>query len=299
VSASTADLFRALGVLAEAPGPEHARLAELLELPGTPIGEDYADIFLFQLYPYASAYVGGEGMLGGEARDRVAGAWRALGRTPPTEPDHLGALLGLYAALSEHASVEIAPPERILWDAARQGLLWEHILSWALPYLARVMETESPVYSAWARLLAQALRVEAARTGPPVTLPLHLRDAPALDDPRRGDSEAFLSGLLAPVRSGMILTRLDLARGARDMKLGLRLGERRFVLRSFFAQEADRTIDWLARQASAAARGHAAWECDTGPVEKFWTARALATTALLESLRETDVSELDIEVEQP
>ena len=52
-------------------------------------------------------------MLGGEARDRIAGFWRALGLVPPPEPDHLAVMLGLYAGqpgarawrryISEHA----------------------------------------------------------------------------------------------------------------------------------------------------------------------------------------------------
>jgi sulfite exporter TauE/SafE len=39
-------------------------------------------------------------MLGGAARERVAGFWRAVGLVPPPEPDHLAALLGLAAGVS-------------------------------------------------------------------------------------------------------------------------------------------------------------------------------------------------------
>ena len=62
-------------------------------------------------------YLGAEGMLGGAARDRVAGFWRALGLVPPAEPDHLAALLGLAAALAD-ASATSASPRRA---AARRG----------------------------------------------------------------------------------------------------------------------------------------------------------------------------------
>ena len=59
------ELFRALAALAEAPGPEHVRLAELLGLPGRPDPVEFTELFVLQLYPYASVYLGPEGMLGG------------------------------------------------------------------------------------------------------------------------------------------------------------------------------------------------------------------------------------------
>src|SRR5262249_55202817 len=57
---------------------------------------------------------------------------------------------------------------------------------------------------------------------------------------------AFVSGLLAPVRSGIVLTRADLARAARDLGLGLRMGERRFILETLLAQDAGPMLVWLA-----------------------------------------------------
>jgi hypothetical protein len=285
---SNVELIRALGVLSEAPGSEHVRLAELLELGDAPDPESYANVFLLQLYPYSSVYVGSEGMLGGEARDRVAGAWTALGRTPPAEPDHLGALLGLYAALAEHSETESDPAERALWGAAASGFLWEHLLSWAIPYLRRFEGIGSPAYGAWARLLADTLLDEGQRHGPPATLPLHLRCAPALEDPRDSGSDAFLSGLLAPVRSGMVMTRADLARGAGEIGLGLRLGERRFALEAFFSQDAPRTLEWLSGEADAWTRLHVEGSEGLGPIADFWSARARATGDLLQSLSESE-----------
>ena len=86
------ELFRALAVLAEPPRAETAHLAVALELGAVPEASEYTDLFVFQLYPYASVYLGAEGMLGGEARDRIAGFWRALGQVPPAEPDHLAVM---------------------------------------------------------------------------------------------------------------------------------------------------------------------------------------------------------------
>ena len=153
-------------------------------------------------------------MLGGEARDRVAGFWRALGMTPPPEPDHLGALLGLMAALMEREAGEADPAPKALLGRARKALVWEHLLPWLPPYLERMGEMGSDYYAGWAALVRELLREEAPEpdTGS-MELPAHLAEAPALPDPRKdgdggpSEGEAFLRALLAPARSGILLTR--------------------------------------------------------------------------------------------
>ncbi|HKV45226.1 MAG TPA: molecular chaperone TorD family protein [bacterium] len=279
------ELFRALAALAEPPGPEQIRIGEILGLPGPPDAVRYTEVFVLQLYPYASAYVGAEGMLGGEAQDRVAGFWRALNRVPPAEPDHLTPLLALYASLADCAETEPDPARRLLWGQSRKALLWEHLACWLFPYLDKMRDIAPPCYRAWADLLAEALAAEAGTLGPADALPLHLREAPPLPDPRTGPPEQFLAGLLSPVRSGMLLVRADLARAAREVRLGLRMGERRFILRSLLAQDPERTLGWLAGEARAWQARHLANEPRTGAVARFWAGRAGAAASLVEALR--------------
>jgi TorA maturation chaperone TorD len=269
------ELLRALGVLCEPPEPAHARLAAMLELP-TPRRDEYTELFILSLPPYASVYVGAEGMLGGAARDRVAGFWRALGLVPPAEPDHLAALLGLAATLADAERDEREPAHALLWREARAALLAEHLLPWTHAYLAKLAELAPPFYAAWGDLLRDALAAQTTELGTPTVLPLHLREAPALEPPEHTGGHAFVDALLTPVRSGMILTRADLARAARELGLGLRVGERRFVLRSLLGQDARATLDWLAAEAAswAARPGH-------GLIDAFWQQRAHAAGALL------------------
>lgn len=256
------ELLRALGVLCEPPAEGHRRIAAALDLRGESRDEDYADLFLFQLYPYASVYLGGEGKLGGEARDRIAGFWRALDLVPPAEPDHLTALLGLYVELRERE----APPE---WQRA---LLWEHLLSWTPPYLAKLTDVAPPFYRAWGGLLRDALAAEAALLGPLSDPPLAHREAPALETPAQVGGAAFLDQLLAPVRTGVILVRDDLVAIARELELGVRVAERRYVLEALFAQDAPGTLRSLAALAGEWAERH-----ETA----FWRGRAAAAEALL------------------
>jgi hypothetical protein len=275
------ELFRALAVLVEPPGrPGAARVAEALGLGAVPEASAYTELFVFQLYPYASVYVGAEGMLGGEARDRVAGFLAALGHDVPAEPDHLALLLGAYAGLCEIEKEKGGGRVR----GARRALLWEHLLSWLPVYLDKVGRVAPRFYRRWAETLGAALDAEALELGTQAELPLHLREAPALADPRESSSEEFLKSLLAPARSGLVLVRDDLARAARELGTGVRAGERLFALRSLLAQDAPGTLSWLAREAEAWHALHQRRRPAHGPVADWWAARAASTARLLHEL---------------
>jgi len=282
---SAAPAFRALGVLCEPPDGSSALVADALGLPGVPDPAEYTDVFVFHLYPYASVYLGADGMLGGEARDRIAGFWAALRLTPPPEPDHLAALLGLHASLIDREAEEGETARRLLWRQARSALVHEHLVSWLPPYLDRVEALAPPAYRAWAGLLRAALCEETAAAGPPEALSAHLRAAPPLPDPRREGSQAFVTGLLAPVRCGMILTRADLARAARDLGLGLRVGERKFALAALISQSPDAVLGWLAAEARRCASSHATHAGVAGDAARFWANRAAGTADFLDELR--------------
>lgn len=281
------ELFRALGTLAEPPSEETARLARLLELGEPPRPGEYEELFLFQLYPYASVYLGPEGKMGGEARDRIAGFWRALELDPPTEPDHLALMLGLHARLAELEAEAGTDTQRQAWRHARKAWLWEHLLSWLPVYLLRSIDLGCAFYRAWAELLLEALDDEVRDVDRPVHAPLHLREAPPLGDPRRTEAPAatFLEELLSPVRTGFVLTAADLRRAAGELELGLRAGERRFVLEALMAQDAAATLEWLTAFAAASADRYGAAElAPFEPVLGFWIERARASAALLGEL---------------
>ena len=278
------ELIRALATLAEPPHPAHAPIARALGLPDPPRPADHTGLFLFQLYPFASFHVGADGMLGGEAADRVAGFWRALGREAPDEPDHLTALLGLYAGLSDAEAREPAGPGRVLRRESRKALLWEHLLPWLLPYLHAVSEVAPLFYRRWSELLRAALVSEAAELGPPDRLPLHLREAPLLEDPRTSGGDVFLRQLTAPVRTGMLLTRADLARCADELGLGRRAGERRFVLKALLSSNPDAALDWLGQEAARWRGVHERYRAEAEVVSRFWTSRADAAHRLLVEL---------------
>lgn len=277
-SVPRADLLRALGALCEAPDPGHASIAAALglRLPHRPA--DRTATFLFQVYPYASVHVGVEGMRGGEAVDRVAGFWRAVGLVPPAEPDHLAALLGLAASLAELEAWEADPARRVLRREARAALLWEHLLSWVVPFLRATATVGTEFHARWASLVEAALLDDARSLGePPTRLPAHLRAAPRF--PEADELDELLVATLAPVRSGMVLSREDLLRAGRDVGVGIRIGERRFILRSMLSQDPTGTLRWLADEAARWAEIHAGTGAGLGPTALFWEERARAAEA--------------------
>jgi nitrate reductase delta subunit len=269
VSAGRWELLRALGAVAGAPADALAVLSAL----GLAGCDDAAhtSVFVLNCPPYASVYLGGEGGLGGEAADRVAGFWRAIEMEPPAPADHLTGLLSLYAQLGE-AGPSLAH--------ARSALFFEHLWSWLPGYLDAVGELGVPALTAWAGVLTEALGAErdCYEAG---SLPVALRGAPP---PAGGDCGVgeLLDTLIAPVRSGMILTRRAVASGAGQAGAGHRIGERRFALRAMLEQEPAGTCAWLAGEASRwSARHVTRWPDD--PVRQWWAARAARTAAVLRS----------------
>jgi hypothetical protein len=267
------ELFRALGVLAEPPTPETERLAGVLGIGRPPTGDEYAELFLFQLYPYASVYLGPEGMLGGEARDRIAGFWRAIEVEPPGEPDHVAVLLALYAHLVELEDQAPSARQKAALGTARSALLWEHLLSWLPVYLDKVADLAPEPYRRWGEVLGAALEEEARNTVLPEALPLHLRATESLNAQKVG-REDLSQAVLAPLRCGMIVTRTDLARAARQTGLGLRAGERRFALDALLAQDAPAMCRWFQGEALTWVQRHQSRAAWLPAIAGDWAARA-------------------------
>jgi TorA maturation chaperone TorD len=282
---SRAELLRALAAVADSPQAATPALVTALDLGRAPSAAELTDLFSFQVYPYASVHLGDEGMLGGEARDRVAGFLRALDVTPPAEPDLLVTLLHAYADLSDLADTGSARAAH-----ARGVLLHEHLGSWVGRFLARVAELGASPLVRWSQLLTSALADELAQVGPPPVLPPALLAAGSPPDPDEGTAAEWVGAVLAPVRSGMVLARADLARAARELELGNRVGERAFVLRSLLDQDAPAVLGWLAGEARRQAEGLDTVAATGGElVAQWWRDRLHATAEVLTGALATGV----------
>jgi hypothetical protein len=274
---ASAELLRALGAVAASPPPWCQPIAESLGLPA-PTAAEHTGVFVLAAPPHAAIHLGSPGHLGGEGLDRVAGFWRAIGLHPPPDADHLGALLMLYAELSEAEAVARGETARGRLRHAREALLFEHLWSWAPGYLTAVTGLGVPSLAAWAQLTLSALGREARRTAPPPALPLALRTAPAPVS-AADSSDRLLDALIAPVCSAILLTGADLREAAATAGLGYRVGERRYTLRAMFDQDAGATLGWLGSHARQWAALHSAQQPIGGQDPRHWWAKRAARTA--------------------
>ena len=278
------ELLRALGAVAGDPADARTACAALgLPVPGN---AEHTEVFVLNCPPYASVYLGAEGGLGGEATDRAAGFWRAIGITPPAEPDHMTALLSLYARLGEAAGQTRVPATAGALARARHALFWEHLWPWLPGYLDAVEDLGTPALAPWARLARRALEADCG-DHPGGRLPLALRAAPApVTEP--GGMSDLLDMLTAPIRGGFVLTRRRLSAAADAADAGHRIGERRFSLRAVLEQAPAETLGWLADEAARWSERHAAAPpghdgpqrgCDI--VQAWWARRAGHTARIL------------------
>jgi len=276
------EIIRALGAVADPQSPPGPDITDALGLP-TLDPADSTEAFVLSCPPYASIHLGDEGKLGGDAADRIAGFWRVLGLDPPSEPDHLSVLLSLYAELEDAAASATGDVVARRLERARDVLLWEHLWSWVPGYLDAVVDLGTATVTPWARLVVRALSTEARRATPAPGLPLALRQATRPVEV--GTTELLLDGILAPVRSGMVITRSTLADASRRVGIGYRQGERRFTLRSMLEQDPHGTVAWLVDEATRWAERHRSRPPVPGDgCAIWWSTRASMTATVLQDL---------------
>lgn len=283
------ELLRALGAVATVAPPAASAVAEAAGLPAWSL-EGHTRLFVLELPPFASIHLGEEGKLGGNAADRVAGTWRALGLVPPADPDHLGTLLSFYAHLGEAAgSVATEAARRRLAHAAA-AVLFEHLWSWVPGYLAAARNY--PDGARWADLLLAALGDEVGSAARarwlPAGIPAALRDAPS---PLTADMAYpdLLDALVTPIRTGFVVTQSDLSDAAGAVGAGRRRGERRYVLSALLEQEPAAVFEWLAEHSLRWAGHHRANAGVAGsdrddPASLWWAERATTTGDVLAGL---------------
>jgi hypothetical protein len=271
------ELLRALGAVPDSPAAARGVGPALGLDPVSDAG--HTDAFVLNCPPYAAIYLGPQGAIGGEGADRVAGFWRAIGITPPAEPDHLAALLGLYARLGEAAAGARRPATAAALAQSQAVLFWEHLWPWLPAYLDAVTDLAVPALTSWGDLVRRALVAESGDLPPCPRPPLALREAPPVAQPPAGPGD-LIELVTIPVRSGLILTRRRLAEGAARAGVGFRIGERRFALRAMLEQDPRATLAWLAGEAGRWEQRHR----DRAPgdqVTGWWAARAARTAQVL------------------
>ncbi len=276
------ELLRAFGAAALNPPTQSQHVFDALELPRMSPAQ-YTDAFVLSLPPHAAIHLGVDGKLGGDAFSRIRSFWHVLGLDAPADPDHLGLLLMLYAELTDAELESRTAVGRQRLAHVRSTLLNEHIWSWAPGYLTAVGAMGVTPVTAWAAALLEALRIEVVDS-PAALLPVALRSCPPPGD-IGADLDDLLDVLLAPIKSGIVLTRHDLVDAAAFASAGYRHGERRYTLKALLQQEPDGIRRWLVGHARRWVALHRAQAIGgSGDPSVWWTQRAEATCALLAAL---------------
>ncbi|MFM7717999.1 MAG: hypothetical protein ACKO8G_00675, partial [Actinomycetota bacterium] len=94
----------------------------------------------------------------------------------------------------------------------------------------------------------------------------------------------------APVRTGVVLTRTDLVRGARALGVATRMGERAFALRAMAEQDPMGMGAWLAAESASQAARFRGEPTALAPVAHWWAERAERTARVLAEEVSTDVA---------
>jgi TorA maturation chaperone TorD len=267
-----AELLRALGALCAIAPPASGHISAALgTAPMAPA--EHTRLFVLDLPPYASVYLSSDGRIGGEVAEAAAGMWRVLGLSPPAEPDHLSALLALYAELCHAGATCRTALARQRLRHASAALRAEHLDPWLGMYLYGA--STYPGAKPWVELCRAALNAGPRPTGEPV-LASSLRSAPTVLQPD-ADLGQVLDSLVTPARCGLLLTHRDLEVAGEEIGLGVRRSERRLALRSMLEQDAEATFVWLAGHARAWSAAHLQNPID--PLCASWWSRRAAEAA--------------------
>ncbi len=261
----------------------------------TELAAAWTDLFLLNVYPYATAFTDLSGELNGPAAAAASRRYEAAGYRPPElagtgAPDHAGLCLGF---LAHQAAREREDTAFLAWT-----------LDW-LPVCALAVERQ-PSAPPFYRDLAAATRESLFALSPSAGgVPGDL--APDLETGPETEEEVGLSRvlrfLLAPAASGFFLSRSRLGALARAAGLRLPFGSRFDVARSLFEAagecgRVERVLAALSAEAeawdaayAAYARERASWR----PSAAVWRGRIAATRERLAEMARLLENPLELE----
>lgn len=223
ITASTLPLIRQVEVLNKA-------------LPSTgdfeQLGALHYQLFGLNLFPFESAFLSEDGMLGGEISERVMGFYHNVGRPLPTavsEPDHIGWELYTLAFLcgaEADAWQDRRPETAMLMQEHQNRLLDNHLLRWIRPFTVAVHQHNEPFFSTCAALLWELICEHAAEKWPAFDLPT----PPDVLTDKNTTTRDIVRVLIRPSFSGWFLTRHDITQLSRQLNVPHGFGSRSQML---------------------------------------------------------------------
>ncbi|RPI82009.1 MAG: hypothetical protein EHM41_19435 [Chloroflexi bacterium] len=227
----------------------------------------YSNLFLLNVYPYASVFLDPNGEMNGERAMELLKLYRRYDYSPEQltqagAPDHAGLVLGFLARLPDE---ELAP------------IAFRYTLDW-LPALCLSVEREPGAHPFY-RSLASTTRLELFHLinrsdfVVPQQKEIYGHDSePDLDVPLLNENEEIslnhlIHHLLSPALSGIFISRNRLGLWSRQLGVPLAFGERFHLGQSLFeaAGMVDRVTDlqgWILAELDVWEAAYTAWAND-------------------------------------
>ena len=279
----------------------------LAEVMPTPIDLSQAaaahqTLFGFNVFPFESAFLEAEGMLGGAIADGVLQSYRRIGYS--SSPDAVGAdqlgeelmaLAHLCLAESDAWLEERAGIARRMQSEQRR-FLQQHILRWIFPCTLAVDAQENLFYSTVASLTVDLLAshiadlTDAKASSTQFSLPT----TPNILADEKTSLADIVNLLLTPSLSGLFLSRDLLQKWGRRYRLPSGFGGRKLLLNNLIRSAiqfdaVDLLLDTLSKSVTGAISGYGAYQQEMPMLAPFiepWRLRCKSTLQLLEQIKE-------------
>lgn len=219
--------------------PELARTVSSALAPDA-AAADYYHLFGFNLFPYASAFVGEDSLLGGTVTESVSAAYADGGfcaRTTFTADDHIGRQLAFMAFLCvcEAKACEQAHTVAAR-DAQRRQLrfMHAHMLNWLPPFAVALQRQKNRFFAALGDLTISFVNAHVAQLGGEKSSGRGYCAVHSPSEPAHRDGHLVLKDLAdyltTPYACGLALTRETISRLGREVQQPSGFGSRRDML---------------------------------------------------------------------
>jgi TorA maturation chaperone TorD len=253
----------------------------------------YTDLFLLNVYPYASVFLDLHGEMNGVRSQEILALYQHFDYQPESlaqagAPDHLGLLLGLLAYIPE---------------TERYAVLNEYLMDFT-PVLCLSVERQPGVHPFYSLLAARSrqelfkalVEEKLTTTGQHFSLPgvpATWIELPLVEEDEELSLSGLVQNLLTPAFSGVFLSRNRLGQWARQLGVPLAFGERYRLGNSLFeaagmVERLPELLAWLEQEVDAWDAAYAVWSEEAPDWAVFaagWRQRTASARRLLEEAR--------------
>ena len=186
-------------------------------------------------------------MLGGATTERASAFYRRAGFSPPTStnPDHIGVQCSLltYLSIAEaDAWQDGAAAQAARMRHLQREFLDQHVLTWLLPLVHAIYREADTFYVALAQLTVEVVAGHYAALDDVIPLTpfqFALPDTPDLLGDEATRLKDIATYLLTPAYSGIFISRDEIRRMARQLRLSHGFGDRPQMLSNLMQTAVD------------------------------------------------------------